>query len=84
MNIIISSHGYAFILNPANGMFGWTESFLIIFLGMNFTCSAWAAQVEHFSAKKDYAVLVFDNRGTGNSELSQLVHEIIRKYLWGT
>ncbi|KAA1127594.1 hypothetical protein PGTUg99_001577 [Puccinia graminis f. sp. tritici] len=37
-------------------------------MGINFSCSAWAAQVEHFSRKKDHAVLVFDNRGTGNSD----------------
>ncbi|KAH9457104.1 hypothetical protein Pst134EA_021001 [Puccinia striiformis f. sp. tritici] len=35
---------------------------------MHFTCSAWASQVQFFSRKKDHAVLVFDNRGTGNSD----------------
>ncbi|KAI7946568.1 hypothetical protein MJO29_011095 [Puccinia striiformis f. sp. tritici] len=37
-------------------------------MGINFSCSAWVAQVEHLSQKEDHAVLVFDNRGTGNSD----------------
>ncbi|PLW53097.1 hypothetical protein PCANC_05820 [Puccinia coronata f. sp. avenae] len=41
---------------------------VVLIMGFNFTCSAWEAQVEHFSAKEDHAVLVFDNRGTGNSD----------------
>jgi len=35
-----------------------------------FTCAAWSEQVDHFSRKADHAVLVMDNRGVGNSELS--------------
>jgi len=41
---------------------------IVLIMGMNFTCSAWAPQVEHLSHKKDHVVLVFDNRGTGNSD----------------
>lgn len=41
---------------------------LVLIMGINFSCSAWAAQVEHYSRKKNHAVLVFDNRGTGNSD----------------
>ncbi|KAI7943789.1 hypothetical protein MJO28_011317, partial [Puccinia striiformis f. sp. tritici] len=41
-----------------------------VVMTMHFTCSAWASQVQFFSRKKDHSVLVFDNRGTGNSELS--------------
>jgi hypothetical protein len=77
----LGSHGYVFILNPAGKLNVCFDSELPYeFVGFNFTCSAWEAQVEHFSAKEDHAVLVFDNRGTGNSELSHLV-QIIRKYL---
>ncbi|POW13017.1 hypothetical protein PSTT_03974, partial [Puccinia striiformis] len=39
-----------------------------VVLSINFSCSAWVAQVEHLSQKEDHAVLVFDNRGTGNSD----------------
>ncbi|KAA1118336.1 hypothetical protein PGTUg99_001860 [Puccinia graminis f. sp. tritici] len=40
---------------------------IVLVMGMNFTCSAWASQVQYFSKRKDHVVLVFDNRGTGNS-----------------
>ncbi|PLW30245.1 hypothetical protein PCANC_25206 [Puccinia coronata f. sp. avenae] len=41
---------------------------LVFIQCLGFSCSGWEAQVQHFSAKKDHAVLVFDNRGTGNSD----------------
>ncbi|KAG0150809.1 hypothetical protein CROQUDRAFT_652072 [Cronartium quercuum f. sp. fusiforme G11] len=34
----------------------------------NNTCFAWSNQVEYFAKKPDHAVLVFDNRGVGNSD----------------
>ncbi|POW13123.1 hypothetical protein PSHT_07846 [Puccinia striiformis] len=43
---------------------------MVLIMGLNFTCSAWSGQVRHFGNKPDHAVLVFDNRGVGNSELS--------------
>ncbi|MBW0487207.1 hypothetical protein O181_026922 [Austropuccinia psidii MF-1] len=41
---------------------------IVLIMGVNFTCSAWSRQVHHFAKKPDHAVLVFDNRGVGNSE----------------
>ncbi|KAH9473292.1 hypothetical protein Pst134EA_000365 [Puccinia striiformis f. sp. tritici] len=41
---------------------------LIFVMGLNNSCGAWANQVKHFSKKADHAVLVFDNRGVGNSD----------------
>lgn len=37
-------------------------------IGFNNSFFAWSKQVQHFSQKADHAVLVFDNRGVGNSE----------------
>ncbi|KAH9451340.1 hypothetical protein MJO28_009135 [Puccinia striiformis f. sp. tritici] len=41
---------------------------MVLIMGLNFTCSAWSGQVRHFGNKPDHAVLVFDNRGVGNSD----------------
>jgi pimeloyl-ACP methyl ester carboxylesterase len=41
---------------------------IIFIMGMNSTSFAWAKQVVHFSRIPEYSVLVFDNRGVGNSE----------------
>lgn len=41
---------------------------IVLIMGLNFKCSAWSAQVHHFGRKPDHAVLVFDNRGVGNSD----------------
>jgi len=41
---------------------------MVLIMGLNFTCSAWSGQVRHFGRKPDHAVLVFDNRGVGNSD----------------
>ncbi|KAI8459796.1 Alpha/Beta hydrolase protein, partial [Phakopsora pachyrhizi] len=35
---------------------------------LNNTCNSWDNQVDHFAKKPDHSVLVFDNRGVGNSE----------------
>lgn len=48
----------------------WIENIYRIITGLMFTCAAWSEQVDHFSQKVDHAVLVMDNRGVGNSELS--------------
>ncbi|KAI7937387.1 hypothetical protein MJO28_014935 [Puccinia striiformis f. sp. tritici] len=37
-------------------------------LSVNGTCGVWSAEVHHFGTKPDHAVLVFDNRGVGNSD----------------
>lgn len=34
---------------------------------LNSTSFSWEPQVEHFGRKEEYSVLVFDNRGVGNS-----------------
>lgn len=36
-------------------------------MGLNNSCAGWSRQVEHFSRKPDHSVVVFDNRGVGNS-----------------
>ncbi|POW14088.1 hypothetical protein PSHT_07520 [Puccinia striiformis] len=43
-------------------------SMFVLHAGLNNSCGAWANQVKHFSKKADHAVLVFDNRGVGNSD----------------
>lgn len=45
---------------------------LVLIMGFNFTCSGWSEQVKHWSQKSDHAVLVFDNRGTGNSHAGSM------------
>ena len=35
---------------------------------LNSTSFAWFPQVDHFGKKPEYSVLVFDNRGVGNSD----------------
>jgi len=41
---------------------------IVLIMGLSFTCSAWSEQVHYFSKKLDHAVLVYDNRGVGNSD----------------
>ncbi|EFP80924.2 uncharacterized protein PGTG_07176 [Puccinia graminis f. sp. tritici CRL 75-36-700-3] len=45
---------------------------MVLIMGLNFTCSAWSEQVRHFGRKPDHAVLVFDNRGVGNSDCGSM------------
>ncbi|TFK52318.1 alpha/beta-hydrolase [Heliocybe sulcata] len=40
---------------------------IVFIMGLNSTSFAWAPQVEHFGRLPEYSVLVFDNRGVGNS-----------------
>ncbi|KAH7107763.1 alpha/beta-hydrolase [Auriculariales sp. MPI-PUGE-AT-0066] len=40
---------------------------LVFVMGLNSSSFAWIAQVEHFSKNPKYSILVFDNRGVGNS-----------------
>ncbi|KAI0042717.1 alpha/beta-hydrolase [Auriscalpium vulgare] len=41
---------------------------VVFVMGLNSTSFAWSAQVEHFGRSPNYSVLVFDNRGVGNSD----------------
>ncbi|OAV90654.1 hypothetical protein PTTG_06010 [Puccinia triticina 1-1 BBBD Race 1] len=45
---------------------------LLFVMGLNNSCSGWVNQVKHFSRKPDHSVLVFDNRGVGNSDAGPL------------
>ncbi|KAH9473287.1 hypothetical protein Pst134EA_000361 [Puccinia striiformis f. sp. tritici] len=54
---------------------------LIFVMGLNNSCGAWANQVKHFSKKADHAVLVFDNRGVGNSDDYLMVCNHFTPYL---
>ncbi|KAF8992925.1 Alpha/Beta hydrolase protein [Cyathus striatus] len=40
----------------------------IFIMGLNSSSFAWSAQVTHFAKQEDSTMLVFDNRGVGNSE----------------
>ncbi|CDO70743.1 hypothetical protein BN946_scf184798.g58 [Trametes cinnabarina] len=40
---------------------------VVFIMGLNSSSSGWLPQVEHFARKPEYSVLVFDNRGVGNS-----------------
>ncbi|KAI0781102.1 alpha/beta-hydrolase [Trametes elegans] len=37
-------------------------------MGLNASSAGWLTQVKHFGRKPEYSVLVFDNRGVGNSD----------------
>ncbi|KAN0125575.1 alpha/beta-hydrolase [Russula decolorans] len=41
---------------------------VVFIIGLNASCNNWFAQVKHFSLLPQYSVLVFDNRGVGNSD----------------
>jgi len=41
---------------------------VVFVIGLNASCNTWAPQVKHFSRLSQYTVLVFDNRGVGNSD----------------
>ncbi|KAJ7929291.1 alpha/beta-hydrolase [Mycena leptocephala] len=40
---------------------------LVFIMGLNSSCFAWLAQVQHFGPLPNYSMLVFDNRGVGHS-----------------
>ncbi|ESK83471.1 hypothetical protein Moror_4912 [Moniliophthora roreri MCA 2997] len=40
---------------------------IVLIMGLNSSSNSWFPQVEHFGKSTDYSVLVFDNRGVGNS-----------------
>jgi len=40
---------------------------IVFIMGLNNTSFSWASQVEHFGRDPEYSILVFDNRGVGNS-----------------
>jgi len=41
---------------------------VVFIMGLNASCNSWVAQVEHFGRLPQYSILVFDNRGVGNSD----------------
>ncbi|KAH9046824.1 alpha/beta-hydrolase [Lactarius hengduanensis] len=41
---------------------------VVFITGLNVTSNSWAAQVKHFGRLPQYSILVFDNRGAGNSD----------------
>ncbi|KAI0664971.1 alpha/beta-hydrolase [Cubamyces menziesii] len=40
---------------------------VVFIMGLNSSSAGWLPQVQHFGRKPEYSVLVFDNRGVGNS-----------------
>jgi len=40
---------------------------VVFIMGLNSTSFSWTNQVEHFGSDPNYSILVFDNRGVGNS-----------------
>ncbi|TFK81695.1 alpha/beta-hydrolase [Polyporus arcularius HHB13444] len=40
---------------------------VVFIMGLNSSSAAWLPQVDYFGSKPEYSVLVFDNRGVGNS-----------------
>jgi len=40
---------------------------IVFIMGLNSTLFSWSQQVEYFTRKPEYSILVFDNRGVGNS-----------------
>lgn len=45
-----------------------TATKLLFVMGLNNSCYAWEHQAAHFGREKGYQLLVFDNRGVGNSD----------------
>ncbi|KAI0251195.1 alpha/beta-hydrolase [Lactifluus subvellereus] len=41
---------------------------VVFIMGLNVSSNSWSAQVEHFGRLPQYSILVFDNRGVGNSD----------------
>ncbi|TFK52317.1 alpha/beta-hydrolase [Heliocybe sulcata] len=65
-------------------MHGTGPEKILFVMGMNTSCFSWSPQVEHFGKSSKYTVLVFDNRGVGNSDAprgpyssSQMAEDII-------
>ncbi|KAJ7197219.1 alpha/beta-hydrolase [Mycena pura] len=46
---------------------GTGKTKVVFIMGLNSSCFAWLAQVQHFGRLSDYSALVFDNRGVGHS-----------------
>ncbi|PCH38657.1 alpha/beta-hydrolase [Wolfiporia cocos MD-104 SS10] len=40
---------------------------IVFIMGLNSTSFSWFPQVDHFGRRPEYSILVFDNRGVGNS-----------------
>ncbi|KAH9956295.1 Alpha/Beta hydrolase protein [Russula dissimulans] len=41
---------------------------VVFITGLGLSCNSWSAQVAHFARLPEYSILVFDNRGVGNSD----------------
>ncbi|KAI9510290.1 Alpha/Beta hydrolase protein [Russula earlei] len=41
---------------------------LVFVMGLGMSCNAWSTQLVHFARLPQYSILVFDNRGVGNSD----------------
>ncbi|KAI0831136.1 alpha/beta-hydrolase [Trametes gibbosa] len=41
---------------------------VVFIMGLNSSSAAWVTQVDYFARKPEYSLLVFDNRGVGNSD----------------
>ncbi|GAA5966462.1 hypothetical protein JCM21900_003481 [Sporobolomyces salmonicolor] len=69
-----------------------TSKRLVWIMGLNNSSFAWHNQVRHFSRLSNYACLVFDNRGVGNSdsprgmyktsEMAKDVEELLQQLGW--
>lgn len=44
-----------------------TDHKVVFIMGLNSSSFGWGPQVQHFGKSKDHTILVFDNRGVGNS-----------------
>src|SRR5688500_16740074 len=44
-----------------------TKYKVVLIMGLNSSSFNWGQQVAHFGRSEDHSVLVFDNRGVGNS-----------------
>jgi len=57
------------------------------FYRLQVSCNSWAVQVAHFGRLPQYSILVFDNRGVGNSDTPRgpysFVPSILMALDWG-
>jgi len=56
------------MLSEIHGSNNPSATRLLLIMGLNNSCFGWHNQVRHFGSAEGYAVLVFDNRGVGNSD----------------
>ncbi|KAJ7684716.1 alpha/beta-hydrolase [Mycena polygramma] len=63
----VESHSLYYEIHGVPSEDGKEKEKLVFIMGLNSSCFAWLAQVQHFGPKADYSTLVFDNRGVGHS-----------------